>query len=67
RGRRIRLRYMTQAKSRPPTFVLFSSRGSEIPEDYKRYLMNGLRDTFDLSGIPLRLNVRTGNNPYVDD
>jgi len=67
RGRRIRLRYMTQAKSRPPTFVLFSSRGSEIPEDYKRYLMNGLRDTFDLAGIPLRLNVRTGNNPYVDD
>jgi GTP-binding protein len=67
RGRRIRLRYMTQAKSRPPTFVLFSSRGSEIPEDYKRYLMNGIRDTFKLSGIPLRLNVRTGNNPYVDD
>ncbi len=67
RGRRIRLRYMTQAKARPPTFVLFSSRGGEIPEAYRRYLVNGLRDTFNLSGIPLRLNVRTGNNPYVDD
>ena len=67
RGRRIRLRYMTQAKSRPPTFVLFSSRGTEIPEDYRRYLVNGLRDNFNLAGVPLRLNVRTGNNPYVDD
>jgi GTP-binding protein len=67
RGRRIRLRYMTQAKARPPTFVLFSSRGTEIPEDYRRYLVNGLRDAFQLAGVPIRLNIRTGNNPYVDD
>ena len=66
-GRRIRLRYMTQAKARPPTFVLFSSRGSDLPEDYRRYLVNGLRDAFGFAGVPLRLNVRTGNNPYAGD
>ncbi|NQV56588.1 MAG: ribosome biogenesis GTPase Der, partial [Rhodospirillales bacterium] len=66
-GRRIRLRYMTQAKARPPTFVLFSSRATKLPEDYRRYLLNGIRDSFKLDGIPLRLNVRSGNNPYVDD
>ena len=66
-GRRIRLRYMTQAKARPPTFVLFSSRGSDLPEDYRRYLVNGLRDEFGFAGVPLRLNVRTGNNPYARD
>ncbi|MAF47253.1 MAG: ribosome biogenesis GTPase Der [Rhodospirillales bacterium] len=66
-GRRIRLRYMTQAKTRPPTFVLFSSRGTALPEDYRRYLVNGIRDSFDLAGIPLRLNVRSGKNPYAEE
>ena len=66
-GRRIRLRYMTQAKPRPPTFVLFSSRGTALPEDYRRYLVNGIRDSFDLAGIPLRLNVRSGKNPYAEE
>jgi len=67
RGRRIRLRYMTQAKTRPPTFVVFSSMGDELPEDYKRYLLNGLRDDFNLPGIPLRLMVRQRKNPYAED
>ena len=67
RGRRIRLRYMTQAKSRPPTFVVFSSMGDELPEDYKRYLLNGIRDDFNLPGIPLRLLVRQRKNPFADD
>ena len=54
-GKRIRLRYITQAKTRPPTFILFTSRGSVLPEHYIRYLRNRLRDDFGLFGIPLRL------------
>jgi GTP-binding protein len=64
-GRRIRLRYMTQAKVRPPTFVVFSSQGDELPEDYRRYLVNGLREDFDLGGIPIRILVRQRRNPYA--
>ena len=64
-GRRIRLRYMTQPKSRPPTFVLFSQRAQSLPESYVRYLVNGLRDAFDLSGTPIRVHVRKGDNPYA--
>ena len=67
RGRRIRLRYMTQAKTRPPTFVVFSSMGDELPEDYKRYILNGIREDFDLPGIPLRLNVRQRKNPFAEE
>jgi GTP-binding protein len=67
RGRRTRLRYMTQAKTRPPTFVVFSSMGDELPDDYKRYILNGIREDFDLPGIPLRLMVRQRKNPYADD
>ena len=63
-GHRIRLRYVTQAKTRPPTFVVFSSRGNSLPEDYRRYLVNGIRESFGLPGIPIRLLVRQGNNPY---
>ena len=65
-GRRNRLRYITQAKARPPTFVLFASRPEELPESYVRYLVNGLRDAFDLPGVPLRLHPRKGDNPYAD-
>jgi GTPase len=65
-GRRIRLRYATQAKTRPPTFVLFSSRADQIPESYNRYLINGLRETFDLDGIPIRMFARKGDNPYAN-
>lgn len=64
-GRRIRLRYLTQAKARPPTFVLFASRISAVPESYQRYLINGLRDAFGFEGLPIRLYLRTSKNPYA--
>ena len=66
-GRRVRLRYITQAKNRPPTFILFSSRGKFLPEDYRRYLANGLREDFDLPGIPIRVMIRQGKNPYAPE
>ena len=66
KGRSVRLRYITQAKTRPPTFVIFSSRGKSVPEDYRRYLVNTIREDFDLHGIPIRLVVRQGNNPYSE-
>jgi len=65
-GRRIRLRYMTQAKARPPTFVLFSQRAKALPVAYRRYLVNALRPAFDLPGTPIRLSLRTGKNPYAE-
>ena len=64
-GRRLRLDYMTQPKSRPPTFVLFCSRPSALPETYRRYLVNGLRETFALPGTPIRLMLRAKANPYA--
>ncbi|SFI30119.1 ribosome biogenesis GTPase Der [Albimonas pacifica] len=63
-GRRIKLRYMTQAKTRPPTFVAFCSRPDELPDSYKRFLVNGLRRDFGMEGTPIRLNWRKGENPY---
>lgn len=63
-GRRVRLDYITQPKSRPPTFVLFSSRASSLPETYRRYLVNGLRAAFTLPGTPIRLALRAKANPY---
>ncbi len=63
KGRRIRLRYITQVKGRPPTFVLFASRPTELPEAYQRYLVNGLRDSFGLAGVPIRIGLRKGRNP----
>jgi len=65
RGRRLKLSYMTQAKSRPPTFVLFSSRASALPETYRRYLINGLREAFRLPGTPIRLTLRAKDNPFA--
>jgi len=64
-GRRLKLRYMTQPNARPPTFVLFSSRPEKLPQAYRRYLVNGLREAFDLPGVPIRLNTRKGKNPYA--
>ena len=55
---------MTQAKTRPPTFILFASIPGEVPDDYKRFLINGLRRDFDLPGTPIRLFLRGGENPY---
>jgi GTP-binding protein len=64
-GRRIRLDYITQPKSRPPAFVLFTSRADAVPDAYRRYLINGLRDSFDLPGTPIRLTLREKKNPYA--
>jgi GTPase len=64
-GRRIRLDYITQPKSRPPSFVLFTSRSDAVPDAYRRYLVNGLRDSFDLPGTPIRLTLREKKNPYA--
>lgn len=65
-GRRIRIRYMTQAKARPPTFIAFCSRPDALPAAYRRYLVNGIRETFDLPGVPIRLTLRKPDNPYAD-
>ena len=64
-GRRIKLRYMTQAKTRPPTFFVSCSRPDALPAAYERYLINALRDDFGLMGVPLRLMMRKGENPYA--
>jgi GTP-binding protein len=64
-GRRLKIRYMTQVKARPPTFVIFASKPEELPESYNRYLINGLREQFKLPGVPIRLHVRGGKNPYA--
>jgi GTP-binding protein len=63
-GRRIKLRYLTQAKSRPPSFVAFCSRPEALPDSWRRYLVNALRDDFKLPGVPIRLLLRKGENPY---
>ena len=67
-GRRIKIRYATQTSSRPPTFVLFANTSAdEVPESYLRYLAGSLRETFDLPGVPVRLHLRQGKNPYAGD
>ena len=65
RGRRIRLKYITQAKARPPTFALFTSRPDALPDSYLRYLENDLRKTFAIPSVPIRILLRKGKNPYV--
>jgi GTPase len=65
KGRRIRLRFMTQIKKRPPTFVLSVSQPQELGDDYLRYLTNRLRDDFDLPGVPIRLAMRKPKNPFA--
>src|SRR5262245_38499518 len=64
-GRRIRLDYITQPKSRPPSFVLFTSRADALPDAYRRYLVNSLRETFEPPGTPIRLAQREKQNPYT--
>lgn len=63
-GRRIKIRYMTQPKARPPYFALFGNQLDALPKSYERYLINGLRETFDLPGVPIRISRRTGENPF---
>ena len=64
-GRPIRLRFVTQPSARPPTFVAFCSRPQDLPLSYLRYLTNSLRQAFGLPGVPIRLNLRKGENPYA--
>jgi GTPase len=65
-GKRAKPKYMAQTKTRPPTFVLMASRAAEMPEPYKRYLINELREAFDMKAVPIRLFLRQGKNPYAD-
>ncbi len=65
KGRRVKLRYMTQTAARPPSFVAFVSQPLELPDAYTRYMVNGLRETFGLDGVPIRLSFRKGENPYA--
>ncbi len=64
-GRRIRMRYMTQVKARPPSFIVMCSRADAVPDSYVRFLVNGLRRDFDFPGVPIRLTLRKGKNPYA--
>jgi GTPase len=64
-GRRLKLNYITQPKARPPTFVLFCTRADAVPDSYRRYLVNALREAFDLPGVPIRLTLREKANPYA--
>jgi GTP-binding protein len=66
-GRRIKPKYMAQTKARPPTFVLFASRADQLPDSYRRYLINSMRESFDLPGVPVRLTVKANKNPYADE
>jgi GTP-binding protein len=64
-GRRLKLNYITQPKTRPPSFVVFCTRADAVPEAYKRYLVHGLRENFDLPGTPVRITLREKVNPYA--
>ncbi|HTK35766.1 MAG TPA: ribosome biogenesis GTPase Der [Caulobacteraceae bacterium] len=66
-GKRIKPKYMAQLKGRPPTFVLFASRADQMPEQYRRYLINSLRESFDLPGVPIRITIKSGKNPYAEE
>lgn len=66
-GRRIKMRYVTQVSTRPPTLAIFGNQLSKLPQSYVRYLTNGLRETFDLNGVPIRINLRSGRNPFEKD
>ena len=65
-GRRIKLRYMTQIKSRPPTFALWVNKPINLPDSYQRFLTNGLRELFKLQGVPIRWILKKSENPYED-
>ena len=66
-GRRIKIRYIAQTKTRPPTFVAQCSRAEAVPEAYRRYLVNGIRDAFDIKAVPIRLILKKQDNPYVPE
>ncbi|MGE3307655.1 MAG: ribosome biogenesis GTPase Der, partial [Rhizobiaceae bacterium] len=64
-GRRLKIKYVTQAKTRPPGFVLSCSRPDAMPQSYVRYLVNSLRESFDMPGVPIRMVLRTSENPFA--
>jgi len=66
-GKRIKPKYMAQLKGRPPTFVLFASRAEHLPDTYRRYLINSIRESFDLPGTPIRITIKSGKNPYAEE
>jgi GTP-binding protein len=66
-GRRVKPKYIAQTKARPPTFMLFASRAASMPDSYRRYLVNSIRQSFDLPGTPIRLLIKSGHNPYADE
>ncbi|MBI0535989.1 ribosome biogenesis GTPase Der [Roseomonas sp. KE2513] len=66
-GKRLKLRYATMPKARPPTIAIFGTRAELLPEDYRRYLVNSFRDAFDMPGVPVRLNLRGTDNPYSEE
>jgi len=65
-GKRIKLRYITQVGTRPPRFVIFGTRLSDLPKSYERYLINGIRDQLGFGAVPVRLTLRTPKNPFAD-
>ena len=67
KGRRLKLRYMTQANIRPPTFALFAATPAALPDSYRRYLVSLMREDFELPGVPIRMMLRKGENPYARD
>lgn len=66
KGRRLNIKYITQIKARPPSFILSVSRRGKLPDSYLRYLTNSLREAFDLPGVPIRIRLASGKNPYAD-
>lgn len=67
RGRRIRLKFMTQAKTRPPGFMISANMAEDLPDDYRRYLINGLREDFGMAGVPIRIMIRGKKNPFAEE
>ncbi|MFC7734720.1 ribosome biogenesis GTPase Der [Roseomonas sp. GCM10028921] len=65
-GKRLKLRYATMPKARPPTLAIFGTRAEQMPEDYRRYLVNSFREAFDMPGVPVRVNARGTDNPYAE-
>ena len=66
-GKRLKLRYATMPKARPPTIAIFGTRAEMLPEDYRRYLVNSFREAFSMPGVPVRLNLRGTENPFAED
>jgi GTPase len=64
-GRRIKIRYITQLRARPPYFILFGNQLDALPASYERFLVNGLRQTFGLPGVPIRISKKVSDNPYA--